>query len=232
MTQETHIKEDPSSAAAEYVLGLLTPPDRAAFVTLLRTSSELQAEVAWWEAHFAGLTETVKEVRPPRGTKKRLLQELFPDTAKQRRTLRPMFGWAGLTSGFLTVGLMSMVLYLALPTTSQGPAPLLAGQIVADDSSFTVFAVYEPDAAALRLRRVADTVPADRDLEIWVIAGGAAPLSLGVLPQSSEARVPMPKDLSLDGGALTLAISEEPLGGSTTGTPTGPIRATGALIPL
>ena len=74
----------------------------------------------------------------------------------------------------------------------------------------------------------AATPPIDRAFELWAIAPGAArPRSLGVIPPSGELKLsPLPPDLS-DGA--TLAISVEPLGGSPTQQPTGPVVFVGSV---
>ena len=56
-----------------------------------------------------------------------------------------------------------------------------------------------------------------------------APVSLGLLPTATNGAILVPVSLrtKLKGG--TLAISDEPQGGSTTGAPTGAVLATGQL---
>jgi anti-sigma-K factor RskA len=67
-------------------------------------------------------------------------------------------------------------------------------------------------------------------LELWLIEGDAAPVSLGVLPEAPQARVPLDRALAarIAAGAL-LAISDEPEGGSPTGAPTGAVLAAGPV---
>jgi len=70
---------------------------------------------------------------------------------------------------------------------------------------------------------------ATRSAELWVIAGDGVPHSLGLLP-AGGGRMPVSSAnrARLAAGA-TLAVSLEPIGGSPTGLPTGPVVATGAL---
>jgi anti-sigma-K factor RskA len=64
----------------------------------------------------------------------------------------------------------------------------------------------------------------DRDLELWVLPTGAArPVSLGVLPHAGRV-VPVAWH-----GAARLLVSREPMGGSPTGQPTGPVVYQGTL---
>jgi anti-sigma-K factor RskA len=74
----------------------------------------------------------------------------------------------------------------------------------------------------------AATVPNERVFELWAIAAGTTrPRSLGVIPANGELKLsPLPPDLH-DGA--TLAISIEPLGGSPTQQPTGPVVFVGTV---
>ena len=75
-------------------------------------------------------------------------------------------------------------------------------------------------------------MPSDRDLELWSIPAGGAPLSLGLLvmqPDGSATLVLSDEGLARRAQGAVLAISLEPRGGSTTGAPTGPVLYTGKL---
>lgn len=63
--------------------------------------------------------------------------------------------------------------------------------------------------------------------------GEDAPISLGVLGDEPLTTVtPDAQAAALFGGGAALAISEEPVGGSPTGAPTGDILGVGTLIAL
>ena len=66
-----------------------------------------------------------------------------------------------------------------------------------------------------------------------MIEGQNAPVSMGVIPVGSTARLTVDDaaKAKLTAGAL-LAISLEPTGGSTTGQPTGPVVAAGNLTTI
>jgi anti-sigma-K factor RskA len=67
-------------------------------------------------------------------------------------------------------------------------------------------------------------------LELWVIAGKAAPKSIGLMPREGAAALShMKVDPALD---TTIAVSVEPIGGSPTGAPTGPVVYSGKMIAL
>ena len=66
--------------------------------------------------------------------------------------------------------------------------------------------------------------PAGHDYELWALPKGAAPVSLGILPAAGASSRTL---TSMQKQALALssqvAVSIEPLGGSSTGQPTGAI---------
>jgi anti-sigma-K factor RskA len=65
--------------------------------------------------------------------------------------------------------------------------------------------------------------------ELWLIPADGKPRSMGVMPKGTmRATVPMPMAAQFAEGA-TLAISVEPMDGSPTGLPTGPVVASGTL---
>ncbi len=66
--------------------------------------------------------------------------------------------------------------------------------------------------------------------ELWVIPADGKPRSLGTIAAATPGwtKAPTPALASLAPGA-TLAISVEPLGGSPTGQPTGPVILSGKI---
>lgn len=67
----------------------------------------------------------------------------------------------------------------------------------------------------------------EHSLELWLIADGK-PVSLGLLPTAGEGKLKLPPGVA--GAQLTLAVSLEPVGGSPTGQPTGPVLTSGPAI--
>jgi anti-sigma-K factor RskA len=114
------------------------------------------------------------------------------------------------------------------PVPGESPARLVSA-LASVNSDVSLLAVFEPQAAVLNLNRTAGAPAPGRSLELWLIEGGQPPISLGVLPDTPLARVPVSRELAdrLGPGAQ-LAVSDEAAGGSTTGTP-GPVVALGEV---
>jgi anti-sigma-K factor RskA len=70
-------------------------------------------------------------------------------------------------------------------------------------------------------------MPADASMEIWGLDQSGTPKSLGLI-KASEGMLKLPDvaDKSLNNYKL-LAVSMEPMGGSKTGKPTGPVMYSG-----
>jgi anti-sigma-K factor RskA len=72
-----------------------------------------------------------------------------------------------------------------------------------------------------------------RSMELWLIPAGDKPHSLGLIAAGQPVRVDIPADLARTITTdAALAVSLEPLGGSPTGQPTGPVIASGKLTSL
>lgn len=222
-------RED-SLLAAEHVLRLLEPAEEAAFRARLAREPALAEEVAAWRAHFAGLDAEVAAVAPPAGVKSGLERRLFgqPETA-------PFWKRAGLWQGVSLASIL-VTAFFALQALQAppppGPAPLFVSEIAAEDQSLRLLAVYDSGLGEIRLTRTAGSAAEGRVLELWAIAGQAAPVSLGVLPEQATAALPLPEALRDGVSGLILAISDEPPGGSPTGAPTGAVLAVGAVSAL
>ncbi len=95
-----------------------------------------------------------------------------------------------------------------------------------------VAAVANWDSAArqLMVAEVKMPVVPGRDYQLWLIPADGKPRSIGVMPNRPHLRLALAEPMSnmLAEGA-TLAVSLEPLGGSPTDAPTGPVVASGAL---
>ena len=141
---------------------------------------------------------------------------------------------------FLSKGLAALlfagylgVQLLEINTRPDGGQPtVLAAQLTSDTSALRVLAVVEPIKHEIALRRVAGTAAPDRVLELWAILPDQAPVSLGVLPDQETVRVLVPEALRSQAANITLAISDEPVGGSPTGAPTGDVLAAGQMTEL
>ncbi|MBM7067998.1 anti-sigma factor domain-containing protein [Actibacterium sp. 188UL27-1] len=211
MTEPTP-PEDDNTLAAEYALGVLDAAGRAQVQARIKVDRDFAELVMDWEHEFAPLNETYAPVEPPNRIKRAIDERLFPK--KDDR----IWMWRGLA----WAAVFAAVIALAILPRIGGDNASHVARLTGDD--FAVTARLTGDRITIAAR--SGVVPTGRSLELWVIAGDAAPVSLGLVGQNLHS-LALPV---VDG--TTLAVSLEPTGGSPTGAPSGPVVATGPLIGL
>jgi anti-sigma-K factor RskA len=213
-------EQDDDALAAEVALRLLPSADLAAAEARIAADPAFRARVADWQERLADLADGVAEVQPPPRVKAAIERRLFP---APRRT---SFLW-----GLLAGGAVAAAIAVAVLLPGQDgvlPGPVLTASVAAEDGSLIIAARVVGDA--LQIERRAGAARDGRALELWLIAGTEAPVSLGVLSAAADTRVPLTPVLSaaLVPGVV-LAVSDEPPGGSPTGAPTGAVLAIGTV---
>ncbi|MBK0327304.1 anti-sigma factor [Rhodobacteraceae bacterium F11138] len=227
MSADRDISEEDRALAGEYALGLLDAEAVRAFEARLVSEPALRAAYADWADSFAQLADTIEPVEPPAHVRKAIDARLFGTTASRGRG---GFGWIGWLLGAGVAAALAFV--LLTPDGFDPPGPALTAQIASEDGAMRIAAAWDAQTGELRLtRQQGDGPPANRSQELWLIAAGegSVPVSLGVLPAVENISVAVPEPLRqiLAGG--TLAITDEPPGGSPTGQATGPIVAIGPI---
>jgi anti-sigma-K factor RskA len=227
MLRDAELREQ---LAARYVLGQLRGRARQRFLRHLQDDAQLQRQVHEWEARLYPLDEALKPKKPPRRVWRAVQRRLRTSDRPRLRTKGLLAGWRSFTAGAMAAALMLGVgLYFSLPPAFQPDyvaviaetdgAPLWLVQAEIDDDHLIVTPLQRPRP------------PADKAYELWLLpAGDAAPVSLGLLPSESPAgrRLPAVKQIA---DAKGIAVSIEPVGGSPTGQPTGPVVYQAALAP-
>lgn len=228
MSDQDQPDRDDRVLAGEYTLGLLSAEEAAAFEARMVREPELRALYAQWDEDFAGLTDDITPQAPPARVWQQIEAGLF-DTRARGSWLRRLTLWGG---GLAAAAVL--VLAVGLPDlVERGPVPPVdppyVAQIAAEDGSLVVQAVYDDATGTLFVDREAGGAAPGRALELWLIAGEDAPVSLGVMPQDAQATLRVADDLRGRVAGSVLAISDEPEGGSPTGAPTGDVLAVGPV---
>jgi anti-sigma-K factor RskA len=245
MTDDTALEDAPDTAAAELALGLLEGEDRALALRRMLAEHGFAQEVERWRAHLAQLFDVWPAMEAPPGVLARIERSIdgadaipaAPVTAKRSLFWPMAAGLSSMAAAVLLVVIVTRPVAVPGPTPQSIPvtaarAPMLVASIDRGKAGAPVTAVYDPNSAALRLTAAA-LADADRSAELWVIAGDGVPHSLGLLKTSGASSFTIGHDnrARLAAGAV-LAVSIEPIGGSPTGLPTGPVVAKGALAPV
>ena len=232
MSDMPDIEPDDDMLAAEYALRLLEGDELVAFEARLRREPDLIARVAAWNERLSALGGEVDPVTPPSALKPRLEIALFGSPDRPVPWLATLSFWRGLS--FASLAAVAALAFLMLRPAAPPPAPgpIYTAEIAAEDASLRLIAVYDEASGLLRLSRTVGGPLQGRVLELWAIAGGQPPLSLGVLPDATTATVALPDQLQPPPDGAVLAISDEPVGGSPTGQPTGAVLALGEITPI
>jgi anti-sigma-K factor RskA len=207
--------------AAEYALGTLRGPARRRFERLCARSEAARHALYRWEDHWSYLSRALPAVQPSARVWAHVSRELFGEADPARRTSRwrswQIAAAASLVAIALIVGLIMR--QTALP-------PLQALAVLGTDSAHPVWRLERRQPLTALTIEVVGPVPpaAGKSYELWALPRGAAPVSLGLLPAAGSAERKLSKSQRAALlAAEKVAVSIEPLGGSPTGSPTGPI---------
>ncbi|MCL3883024.1 anti-sigma factor [Marivita sp. GX14005] len=217
----------PSADAAEYALGLMTENERAEFEARLVEDADLRAELAAWQTALADLAESeVAPAAPSPQLRKRLEAQLF--AAPRASLWQSLWPYAAGGVAAALVLWAAVASDLLLPDTPLRPD--LRSELAAtpEGGNLSVLAAVDSATGRLEIVRLDGAPPEGRVFELWLIVGDSAPVSLGVL-EGDTALLDLPETRRADLAGATLAISDEPPGGSPTGAPTGSVRAAGTL---
>ena len=221
--------------AAEFVLGVLDAGERRAATLRIDGEPEFARLVDHWEKSLAPLAGGYEPVEPPPAVKAAIDRRIFarPDSEPRRAgLLQSLAFWRGLAAAAIAALLMAIALpYLSTPAPE--PQARLVASLNPEGSDVHYLAVYDPAVGDVALSHVSGARAEGHDFELWMIQGGEAPASMGVIPVGASVHIAVkPAERSLLAGGATLAISLEPAGGSPTGQPTGPVVSAGNLFQL
>lgn len=231
----------PDTMAGEFALGLLDGDARAAATRRVLAEPGFAREVETWRTHLAQLFDLWPEMPAP-DLFARIERSLYGTPAASVVTLparTPSKLWPSLAafSSVAAAGLLVVLFTRPLPVPQPPVAPrvvvetgpTLVASITPTAKGTPVTVLYDARAGSLRLTE-ASLADAKRTAELWVIPAGGTPHSLGLLQTHGGTALTLDaaNRARLAAGA-TLAVSLEPIGGSPTGLPTGPVVATGAL---
>lgn len=225
-------RERLSRLAAEYALGTSPPRVRRRLSAMARRDGVVAAALTEWERRIAVLAEQVPGIAPPPRVWQRIAARLGLDPNAARRVVpwsSRMGFWRGLALASLLISVALAVSEFARP-----PAPALAPLVVVlagSDAKAALIATGARGDRYLTLKTVTNAAPGEgKVFELWALPPGGPPKSLGVIPGGSVVRVPLtaPADEMLM-NIPALAVSVEPVGGSPTGQPTGPVLYSGAI---
>ncbi|MEJ5979604.1 anti-sigma factor [Novosphingobium sp. PS1R-30] len=219
--------------AAELALGVLDGEERAAAMRRVLAEPGFAREVERWREHFGGLFAQWPEEEPPAHLGGRVQASVSPAGAPRR--FWPALAMAASAIAAVLAGIIvfrpAQVAPPVIPMQSAAPT-LVASLAPAKPGTTPVPAFYDSGRHEIYVAAAA-LVPSGRSAELWLIPADGVPRSLGVLAGGTRTSVKLSSEQRalVDANAV-LAVTDEPLGGSPSGKPTGPVVASGSLIPV
>lgn len=233
--------EERDSLAAELALGVLDGKELALARSLLASDAGFRDEVARWSGRLAPLLDDVEEAQPPERLWSSISGRIEPDSrpsAEIYQLRRKVGVWRGVSGAAIAIAASLALVLVVQPRTATPPTPVeapapapLVAMIGGEDGPVAMMATWDSANRRLMVAAAAATPPqAGRTHELWVIPSDGTPRSLGTMPATPTMRMAVDEPMArqLQEGA-TLAVSDEPQGGSPTGLPTGPVIASGKL---
>ncbi|WP_298492035.1 anti-sigma factor [uncultured Maritimibacter sp.] len=222
---EQDLPYDDTALAGEYVLGLMSMQDAAAFQQRLNREPALRILVRDWQEGFVTLTDDIQPVVPPSRVWRGVNTRLFRGNSAPRWLM-------GAIPTFLVAALAVLLLVVPPAGLVRPPSdPVYHIDLAREDGTLVLAAGYDGDTGELYV--IPEQAPDEGTVhELWIIAGDNPPVSMGLLPADAPARLAVAPEVAAQMGGAVLAISVEPPGGSPTGAPTGPVIATGGVQTL
>lgn len=228
--------ETPDLLIAEYVLGVLSREERERVEAMIALEPRHQRALAQWQEQFAEWLGQLPASSPPAGTWGRIEQRLFAGASHSPSRVSGWWNSLGLwrwTTAALAAGLLASVLTLQQPVPRPTSGPALLARLEQSDGTTLFAATINPGSRSVLFVNTGRADWPGKSAEAWVIAADGKPRSLGLLPANTPATLSVAPPLAdlLASGAV-LAITLEPLNGSPSGLPTGPVVAQGKICSL
>ncbi len=231
--------DDIDGLAAEYVLGTLTREERQVVADRRVTDKELDRAIEAWERRLAPLVETISPVSPSPNLYNKIRAQIGPSqqvvsTEGARTTARPSRGplaqrlcWCNCCRG-----LPRRRPRLSRNGRSQRSEAVCGGSRQRRrPAGFPAHGRYQDENGVITA--VNPPAQSDKTYQIWMVSDKMPkPKSLGMVNKRGEMQM-MPMESRSEMDLLmnaSFAVSVEPMGGSPTGAPSGPVMFTGKLV--
>nr|WP_298686952.1 anti-sigma factor [uncultured Dongia sp.] len=218
--------DDADLTAAEFVLGTLSNGERSALEARFAYYPSWRVLVGRWADRLQPLAEAIPPVEPPPALRARIMAaaKVTPFTRMLRTVPRSVWRIGSFASA-------AALLVAAMLLWPQAPMRMEIATIGDATVPALVTIAADADRTELIVSSGLPLPPVDRDFELWVIPSDGSPRSLGVIAGAVETLVKLPAAVrAFIAADSVLAVSVEPVGGSPSGKPTGPVIYTGKIV--
>jgi len=212
--------------AAEYALGTLRGRARLRFERICKDNKMAQAAVKRWEDRFVNMLSAVKVEQPSPQVWNGIERRLGLRNQTAEKSASSMWSWLGSrwsAAAFAGVTALAIGVGVFLQQSASRVEPI--GTFAQADRGDIWRVSSSKDGARLVIEATDQVTPdAQHAYELWALPEGSPPVSLGLLPKNGSATLALnAAQRAALGSATKIAVSLEPLGGSPTGAPTGPV---------
>lgn len=219
-------------------MGVLDQSELAEANALYDQSMGFRHEVDVWSSRLAPMLDDVEPQMPSAAVWSQIEKRLgLVESAKETKGFAAWWQsvnlWRGLSVGTSAVAAiaLAMLIYggplaptqptlttqeLVATLTSEGTSPAMVARLDRTKRQMTILTAMQSSA--------------EHDHELWLVPAEGNPVSIALVESQGTTTLDLDEAMlaQLNEGA-TFAISVEPLGGSPTGLPTGPVIASGQL---
>jgi len=221
--------------AAEYVLGTLKGGARRRFEQLMMESYRIRSAVWEWEQNLSPIVENIPDRPVPDAIWKGIEHRINPQTEPKKSTWKNLFlwqSWGALSTAFAVV--LAVFISIQTPTEVEqsGQVAIFNGE--KNEPLWLVSSSKETGQLSIKAINAQAVAVDNKAFELWMLPTSGQPRSLGLMPVTGgkQEMVLSPQLLSVLQSTNGLAISLEPLGGSPTGLPTGPVLYQAPIVEL
>jgi anti-sigma-K factor RskA len=226
------LPEDDELLAAELAFGLLDPAERQAAEARLALDGPFADAYARWQSYAAAMVDDPGEA--PSASVWSAIEARLPANDVASTASASLRWWKTGTLVASAAAIVLGVVALQKPQTIIERIPVAqpaSAPMVAVLTGKTGFVTVSFDPASGRMTSAVTGLDiGEHSPQLWVIPADGKPRSMGVMNAAAPgwAKVPATASSVMAAG-VTIAVSVEPVGGSPTGQPTGPVILTGKL---
>lgn len=217
--------------ATAYLLGQATEDQAREFRDLERSDPDFRQLVQDLSGWLAPLGSEAPEEEPPPGMLDDILAEIDRQegpsgmpSATSRKTVSPGL-WRPAAIAASVIAAIAVGAHFVPAAPAEREARELIALLAAENAPGAIAIIYRPATGELTADFAAIPLPENAVWQLWRIRDGApAPVSLGLLDDRSQpGRFELTFADVVLGPSDTVAISLEPVGGSTQPGPSGPV---------
>jgi anti-sigma-K factor RskA len=231
--------DDIDGLAAEYVLGTLTREERQVVADRRVIDKELDLAIEAWERRLAPLVETISPVAPSPNLHNKIRTQIGPSQqvvslkAREQMLARRAARWRNAFVGATAVAASLVGVLGYRETVGRDEARQYVAVLDSGDDLPAFLLTVDTRTKMCVITAVNPPTQSAKTYQVWMVSDKMPkPKSLGMVNKPGEMQM-MPLQSRSEMDLLmnaSFAVSVEPMGGSPTGAPSGPVMFTGKLV--